>query len=602
MKEEFTTNINKAEKEGDLEKIEQISKGAEAMGMDEVVEHAQKAIQNLKSAEEEMKGFPTPAENEIGNMGGNTGEIQAGVDEKSKEAKEAVSSAENQITELSAEEGASAEAVEAQPVSAEESTSEQSVESAPTESVDQVEESTSENEGEENLQEDFESYDSLSPEQKEYSDMVGKLKEQEAEKQKEYDENRGFMYIGRNKLSIDDFIRDPENINNPSFGFGDISNLQNMDMLIGKVPSEKIYKALENGGSDIIKQIESMSLASRKQFVESLPSNYRQNLSEKMKNVQGNVGSQDGRAGFKYALRSVNMPLDKHEKSDGEYVKEVVGARDRFLERYTNEMEKYGPVGVSTNFKGSDLKALFQSTEINYIPRNKVIEMTKAVIQGLGEKQAGTRKDVILSVLEIGREGIITPEEIDEILQVPGNTKDEINKLQEVESAPTESTEQVEEGTSENKEVSIDNQEPVSGEAAVNEDVTTEKEGENEQSVWEKRKSGLAILAEGDHKINIEEIKDSFSGDIEEMKDAFEKSKNGLGSVYDVGFVEAFVRSPNTSSRDILDFHQMLTAEAFPGITADMIDRNEGIKNMRNRLKKIMLESGKLTDGDASLI
>jgi len=146
MKQEFTANINNAEKEGDLEKLEQLSKGAEAMGMGDVAEQAQQAISNLKLAEEEMKGFSTPAENEIGNMDGNTGEIQAGVDEKSQEAEAVVSSAENQIGELSAEESAPAENVEAQPVSVEESASEQPVESAPVESTEQGEESTSENE------------------------------------------------------------------------------------------------------------------------------------------------------------------------------------------------------------------------------------------------------------------------------------------------------------------------------------------------------------------------------------------------------------------------------------------------------------------------
>lgn len=122
------------------------------------------------------------------------------------------------------------------------------------------------------------------------------------------------------------------------------------------------------------------------------------------------------------------------------------------------------------------------------------------------------------------------------------------------------------------------------------------------EDIWGDRSQGIKILNEPGDKIDLAQMKHLFRGDIKQMKDAFEASKNGSTGLYDMGFVEAFVQSPNTSSRDILDFQQMLIAEAFPGITADMVDRNEGISNMKNTLKDTILKSGKLNEAEASFL
>jgi hypothetical protein len=103
MKEEFNAGIDKAEKEDNIEKIQQMKSGAEAMGMSDVVERASQAINNLELAKEEIEAITEHQEAEAEAMGGDMDEIKGDMDAKSEEAKAVVEGAENQIGELSAE-------------------------------------------------------------------------------------------------------------------------------------------------------------------------------------------------------------------------------------------------------------------------------------------------------------------------------------------------------------------------------------------------------------------------------------------------------------------------------------------------------------------
>lgn len=266
----------------------------------------------------------------------------------------------------------------------------------------------------------FEKYDALNPEQKKYVDMVNELRETEVEKQKQYNEDRGFVYIGNEKINIDEFAKNPDNLDKLDFTL--VSNIQNMDLLVGKISPEKMYQKLEALGSNekMIEKLDSMPLEAKKKFINSLPSGYRQNLSEKYQEaIHKNISNPDASISFMYALRSVNLPLEKHEKSKGDYVKEVVDSKNKFLENYQKEMEKYGPFAVSKVFEGSTLKELFRATESKYLPREKVIEMTRDVIRKYGEmKRSDMQPKIIESVLALKREGVINEEEANKILSL----------------------------------------------------------------------------------------------------------------------------------------------------------------------------------------
>lgn len=269
--------------------------------------------------------------------------------------------------------------------------------------------------------EDFEKYSSLNPEQKQYVDMVNKLKERSMERESEYNENRGFVSVGNNKIDIEEFIKDPENFN--KLNFTSTINIQNIDLMIGKIPSEKIYRALESLKNDtrMIEKIDFMPKDVKKNFIESLPSNYRQDLAEKHeKSIYENISTTDKQISFMYAIRSINLPLvEKMNPSKEDYFNTLKKSRDNFLTKFNEEMKESGPFAVNRIFEGEELKQFFRSTEYNFLPREKVIEMTREVIQKYGDiKRIDMQPKIIDSVLSLKKENIISEEEMDKILSL----------------------------------------------------------------------------------------------------------------------------------------------------------------------------------------
>lgn len=269
--------------------------------------------------------------------------------------------------------------------------------------------------------EEFEKYSNLSPEQKQYIDLVNKLKEKGQDKDKEYSDNRGFVFVGNSKLDLDEFVKDPTNFDQLDFSL--ISNIQNLDLMIGRIPSDKIYLALDSLKNDtaMIEKIGCLQPEVKKKFIDSLPSNYKQALNEKHReSIYSNISNRDEILSFMYAIRSMNLPLsEKMNPSRDSYFKSISESRDSFLKKFNIEMEKYGPFAVNRIFETSELKQLFRATDYKLLPREQVIQMTKDVIKKYGDlKRTDMQPKIIDSVLNLKRENIINEKEADNMLAI----------------------------------------------------------------------------------------------------------------------------------------------------------------------------------------
>jgi hypothetical protein len=104
MKELFEKRIDSAEKEGSLEDLQKLQTEAEVMNMYDVVEYANKAIQNIKYAEEELQTIAQHQKRSIQEMGGDINEIKPQLEEKRRKGEVVAQDYKSRIQELSQEE------------------------------------------------------------------------------------------------------------------------------------------------------------------------------------------------------------------------------------------------------------------------------------------------------------------------------------------------------------------------------------------------------------------------------------------------------------------------------------------------------------------
>jgi len=100
FEKKFQEEITAAQEEGNVEKIQQIEKGATAMGLEDVAEKAREAITHLESQKAESEQVVEEKVTEVEGLGGTSEELHDRVEPVQEEMKEVLETAEGEIGEV----------------------------------------------------------------------------------------------------------------------------------------------------------------------------------------------------------------------------------------------------------------------------------------------------------------------------------------------------------------------------------------------------------------------------------------------------------------------------------------------------------------------